>query len=358
MPHHGAVATDTAPSLSGDVPRTSATQAICPGWHVGRPSRLDDWTDGSVDANMRAVTHPLGPFLLAHPPPVRVDPAVPSEPPFPGVALRRLVPVDEDVFAMLATARRSRAGALFRLLPALDELTDPAVLVLDDVHRVNNVECRDILRLVIEQLPQGWQVAVGSREDPWLPVARWRVEGGSASSAWRISRWTTRKPARCCGQPTLPCPPPSSQSSTGGLRDGRPPCTSRRWPSRRGPFDRDGPTRQGQVPGRLRALRGAGRAPGWMIEFLTRTSLVERLSGPLCDAVLDADGSAELLACWYGEISSWSLSTMSGAGTAITRCSAVCSERPTTCCAGVPTSVNWRTTSLRCKASWTRCVRR
>ena len=31
------------------------------------------------------------------------------------------------------------------------------------------------------------------------------------------------------------------------------------------------------------------------VEFLTRTSVVDRLSGPLCDALLDATGSAEVL---------------------------------------------------------------
>src|SRR4029453_11572775 len=37
------------------------------------------------------------------------------------------------------------------------------------------------------------------------------------------------------------------------------------------------------------------RQPAELREFLLRTSVLERLSGPLCDAVLETQGSAELL---------------------------------------------------------------
>ena len=35
--------------------------------------------------------------------------------------------------------------------------------------------------------------------------------------------------------------------------------------------------------------------PAFELDFLTRTSLLDRLSGPLCDAILERDGSAEIL---------------------------------------------------------------
>ena len=63
-------------------------------------------------------------------------------------------------------------------------------------------------------------------------------------------------------------------------------------------------------------------------DLLMRCSVLERLSGPLCDAVLGRDGSGAVLARAGGRraSSSWR-STRSASGTAATSCSATSSER-------------------------------
>ena len=51
------------------------------------------------------------------------------------------------------------------------------VLVLDDLHAVANPSCLDVLAGLFEYVPGGSQIAVASREEPGLPLARWRAQG-------------------------------------------------------------------------------------------------------------------------------------------------------------------------------------
>ena len=51
------------------------------------------------------------------------------------------------------------------------------MLVLDDLHAVANPSCLDILAALLEYVPAGSQIAITSREEPALPLARWRAQG-------------------------------------------------------------------------------------------------------------------------------------------------------------------------------------
>ena len=51
------------------------------------------------------------------------------------------------------------------------------MLVLDDLHAVANRSCLDVLAALVDYVPVGSQIAVTSREEPELPLARWRVHG-------------------------------------------------------------------------------------------------------------------------------------------------------------------------------------
>ena len=61
---------------------------------------------------------------------------------------------------------------------ALAALERPLVLVLDDLHAVANLSCLDVLAGLVEYVPAGSQIAIASREAPELPLARWRAHGG------------------------------------------------------------------------------------------------------------------------------------------------------------------------------------
>ena len=66
------------------------------------------------------------------------------------------------------------------------------------------------------------------------------------------------------------------------------------------------------------------------MEFLLSTSVVEKLSGPLCDAVLGRPARASSSPRSTAEACSSSRSTGGASGTGITRCSAICSGASST----------------------------
>ena len=93
-------------------------------------------------------------------------------------AIHSVEPLPAEVFEALSgpggsiwTNRVPRVGS------ALGALEHPLVLVLDDLHAVANPSCLDVLAALVEYVPAGSQIAVASREDPALPLARWRAHG-------------------------------------------------------------------------------------------------------------------------------------------------------------------------------------
>jgi LuxR family maltose regulon positive regulatory protein len=61
------------------------------------------------------------------------------------------------------------------LLAEMGDAIDPLVLVLDDLHRVDDLHVLEQLAHFIERAPRGLQVVVLSRTAPGLPVPRWRA---------------------------------------------------------------------------------------------------------------------------------------------------------------------------------------
>jgi LuxR family transcriptional regulator, maltose regulon positive regulatory protein len=51
------------------------------------------------------------------------------------------------------------------------------VVVLDDVHLLRNFDCLDVVARLVDHLPEGSQLAMASRGEPPLPLARLRAEG-------------------------------------------------------------------------------------------------------------------------------------------------------------------------------------
>ena len=71
-------------------------------------------------------------------------------------------PVRERVLPMLADALAAAA---------------PFVLVLDDAHLLRSARCWDVVAFLLRNLPAGAQLAIGTRTDPPLPLARLRASG-------------------------------------------------------------------------------------------------------------------------------------------------------------------------------------
>ena len=93
-------------------------------------------------------------------------------------AMHRVEPVAPAVFAALAGPGASIwSTGIPRVGGALAALERPMVLVLDDLHAVESPSCLDVLAALCEYVPSGSQIAVASREAPALPLARWRTRG-------------------------------------------------------------------------------------------------------------------------------------------------------------------------------------
>ncbi|HEV2921682.1 MAG TPA: hypothetical protein VG673_20955, partial [Actinomycetota bacterium] len=113
-------------------------------------------------------------------------------------AMHRVEPVAPEVFAALAGPGASIwSTGIPRVGGALAALKRPMVLVLDDLHAVESPSCLDVLAALCEYVPSGSQIAVASREEPALPLARWRTRDGCRRSAWPTCASTTKR-RTCC----------------------------------------------------------------------------------------------------------------------------------------------------------------
>ena len=69
------------------------------------------------------------------------------------------------------------ATRVIRLGNALAARERPFVLAFDDLHAVGNPTCLDVIAELLESVPAGSQIAIASREQPALPLGRWRAHG-------------------------------------------------------------------------------------------------------------------------------------------------------------------------------------
>jgi LuxR family transcriptional regulator, maltose regulon positive regulatory protein len=93
-------------------------------------------------------------------------------------ALDEVQPLDGRVFDALASPVSSVPGSVVpRLGSAFAAMTTPVVLVLDDVHLLHDRECRAALSVLADHVPAGSRLAFAGRDEPPLRVARLRAEG-------------------------------------------------------------------------------------------------------------------------------------------------------------------------------------
>jgi LuxR family transcriptional regulator, maltose regulon positive regulatory protein len=215
-------------------------------------------------------------------------------------ALNRVEPIDERVFDALASPGSSVPGSVVpRLGSAFSSMTSPVALVLDDVHILRNRECQAALSVLADHVPGGSQLAVAGREPPPLRVARLRAEGrileigpgdlsldrDEASMLLRnadiaVSEDDVRElHRRTEGWPT------GLYLAALYLREG-------------GPFAGAAVSFGGddRLVSEYMESEFLARISHRHREFLTRTAVLERMCGPLCDAVLELSGSAATLA--------------------------------------------------------------
>ncbi len=86
--------------------------------------------------------------------------------------------VGEQMLARLRSAQPVPTDeVLTTVLNEVAELPHDIVLVLDDFHVIDSEEVAQAMVLLVEHLPPQLHVVIATREDPQLPLARWRARG-------------------------------------------------------------------------------------------------------------------------------------------------------------------------------------
>jgi LuxR family maltose regulon positive regulatory protein len=215
------------------------------------------------------------------------------------LALERAVP---GAFAQAATAadvHRLPPEFLSHLLAAWSAVTDPLVLVLEDIDHLQSPEITEDLGFVVEHLPAASRMLLTSRADPPLPVSRWRGRGWLAEIRQHDLALTLPETAElftALGEHRLTTGQVESlwrhtegwaaglRLAAAGLRDRA-----------------DVPAAVAEFSGRtpmvadLLADELLHRAPKDLSEFLLRTSVADVLDAELCDALSGRSDSAAVL---------------------------------------------------------------
>lgn len=198
--------------------------------------------------------------------------------------------VGECVLATLRSGQLPPVEAtLTPLVNELVALPTDVVLVLDDYHTVDGTPADEAVAFLLEHRPPRVHVTIATREDPALPLARWRARAELSEIRAADLRFTPDESAAFLNQVM------ELGLSTGDVNALE--TTTEGWVaglqlaaiSLRGHED---------AAGFIRSFSGTdrfvldylveevlARQPPAAGEFLLRTAILDRLCGPLCDAV-------------------------------------------------------------------------
>ena len=186
------------------------------------------------------------------------------------------------------------------LLNELESATDAVVLVLDDFHLLSDPRVHEGVEFLLAYLPASMRLVVAGRTDPPLPLPRLRARGELTEIRAEDLRFSVRaKQERSWGRSG---PSSWTTSAVHGLCE-----RTEGWAAglQLAAITLRGATAPAAA---VDAIRGDDRhildyftaevfegLPAEHRDLLVRASVLERLSGPLCDAVLERTGSAAIL---------------------------------------------------------------
>ncbi len=206
-------------------------------------------------------------------------------------------PLGPGLFAAVAS-RRSPVALATLLAQALASVIAPITLVIDQLEFVTNPECLDILRQMAVGLPVGARLILSSRVQPQLSTPRLRVQGELLEIGTRELALTVPEAdglLRAAGADLSETDVATLVERTEG------------WPA--GVYLASVASTVGSSDSAAQfELRGDSRLVGDYLRdevldrltshdasFLRRASILETMSGAVCDAILDTTGSAALL---------------------------------------------------------------
>lgn len=205
-----------------------------------------------------------------------------------------------DALKALSTAGATPMDlALPQLLNDLNELTSESVLVLDDYHLIDDPQIHQDVEFLVGYLPAALRLVIAGRFDPPLPLARMRARGELTEIRAAQLRFAEPEALALLSAVTASAFDPGHAAELCEKAEG--------WAA--GLQLAGLAIRASSEPTTTSAtLRGDDRhildylstevlahLDSSQRELLVRTAVLERLSGPLCDAVLHRHGSADVL---------------------------------------------------------------
>ena len=207
-------------------------------------------------------------------------------------ALQTIAPnIGEGVLGVLQSPQPPPTESILTaLLNEIDTVEDDFVLVLDDYHVIDGKAVDDALTFLLEHLPPGMHLVIATREDPHLPLARLRGRGQLTELRAADLRFTPDEAAEFLNQvmglnlsaEDIAALETRTEGWIAGLQLAA--------LSMQGLAD---------VTSFIKSFTGSHhfvldylveevlkQQPESVQTFLLRTSILERLCGPLCDAVL------------------------------------------------------------------------
>jgi len=216
-------------------------------------------------------------------------------------ALRTVVPdLGKQLLGVLQSPHPPGNDAvLVALINELCALPDPVILVLDDYHAVDAVDVDAAITFLLDHLPPSLHLVIASRQDPGLPLARLRARGQLTevraadlrfspaevtdylTSAMRLT--LTEKDIDILGRPT--------EGWIAGLQLA---ALSLREHTDAAAFIEDFAGDHRFIADYLVGEVLSHQSPDTR-RFLLSTSVLDRLSGSLCDAVTGQDNGSQRL---------------------------------------------------------------
>jgi LuxR family maltose regulon positive regulatory protein len=219
-------------------------------------------------------------------------------------ALDRAQPIDVDILRTRAPPGMSVAATVARRIAAtMSGMVDPVALVLDHTELLHNHQCRDAIAELALHIPPTGQLVLASRGLPPVPSASLRARGavveiGADDLAMDESEARLLLEGAGVELPdtelaalvrhTEGWPVGLYLGALASKADGRHPAAGLAF---------SGDDRLMADYLRTELL---SRVPRGRVSFLTRTSVLERMCGPLCDAVVDGTPSGRLLEALEG----------------------------------------------------------
>ncbi|HMH36459.1 MAG TPA: LuxR C-terminal-related transcriptional regulator [Streptosporangiaceae bacterium] len=202
--------------------------------------------------------------------------------------------------ALLQPPQPPNEAGLVALLNDLDAISNDVVLVLDDYHVIDARDVQDAMAFLLEHLPPQIHLVLASRTDPPLPLARLRGRGELAEIRAADLRFTPGEAAEYLNGVMGLVLTAADVAALEGRTEGWIAALQLAALSMQGREDVtafiDGFAGDDRYIVDFLAEEVLQRQPEHVQHFLLQTSILDRLSGPLCDAVTGQDGGKAKLA--------------------------------------------------------------